>query len=468
MEPEKKEEGKKIQFGKKSFAPKNEYYTERPEMQKKESSMLRKQFAQGMSLFVVLVSVILLYFLLLRIKNIASALGVFLGILKPITYGLAIAYLLNPIMKFVEEHLLKFLESHFTNLKDKEKISRIIGIFAALTIMLAVIVALFNMMIPELVKSIKSMALTLPLQLNRAVNQLSEMFASDTTLGVALTKILEEGTAYLSNWMRTDLMDQLNVLMSNVTVGVFNVFQELFNLLVGIIVSVYLLYSKEVFSKQCKKIVYAVWKPKKANMLLHMTSKSNGFFGGFIIGKIIDSAIIGVLCFIGLSILNMPYTLLVSVVVGVTNVIPFFGPYIGAIPSAILILLSDPRMGLYFIIFVFVLQQLDGNIIGPTILGDSTGLSAFWVMFSILVGGGLFGVIGMILGVPTFAMIYYIVKIMIEHRLENRNLPTETDCYDELSYVTNEGVYVHSEKKVMNTLENNTKDNKNEESKEEK
>lgn len=465
MEQEKREEGKKIQFGQKSFAPKNEYYSGRPEMQRKEPSMLKQQFVQGMSLFIVLVSVILLYFLLLRIKSIASAIGTLIDILKPITYGLAIAYLLNPIMKFVESYMMKFLEKYIPDLKKKEKTSRIVGIFVALALLFAVIVALFNMMIPELVQSIKSMIVTLPSQLNRAVDQISEMFKSDTMLGVALTKILEEGTQYLSNWMRTDLMDQLNVLMSNVTVGVFNVFQELFNMLIGICVSVYLLYSKETFSKQCKKIVYAVWKPKKANMLLHMTSKSNGFFGGFIIGKIVDSAIIGVLCFIGLSIIDMPYTLLVSVVVGVTNVIPFFGPYIGAIPSAILILLSDPKMGLYFIIFIIVLQQLDGNVIGPTILGDSTGLSAFWVMFAILVGGGMFGVLGMILGVPTFAMIYYIVKIMIEQRLEDKELPIETDCYDELSYVTNEGVYVHSQKKEVHTLNENTKDHNKEESK---
>ena len=148
--------------------------------------------------------------------------------------------------------------------------------------------------------------------------------------------------------------------------------------------------------------------------------KSNSIFGGFIIGKIIDSAIIGVLCFIGVSLLNMPYALLVSVFVGVTNVIPYFGPFIGAIPSAILIMIVDPMKGLYFIIFILLLQQLDGNIIGPTILGDSTGLSAFWVLFSILLFGGLFGVVGMIIGVPTFAVFYYVVKLFITQKLEEK------------------------------------------------
>lgn len=185
-------------------------------------------------------------------------------------------------------------------------------------------------------------------------------------------------------------------------------------------------------------------------MLLHLTIKSNEIFGGFIIGKIIDSAIIGVLCFVGLSMLKMPYTLLVSVIVGVTNVIPFFGPYIGAIPSAVLIMLTDPKMGIYFILFILVLQQLDGNVIGPKILGDSTGLSAFWVVFAILLGGGLFGVIGMILGVPTFAVIYYIINMLINHMLEKKKLPIDTAAYGEMSYVDADGTYVHSDDNETN------------------
>ena len=204
----------------------------------------------------------------------------------------------------------------------------------------------------------------------------------------------------------------MNVLMTNITTGAINVLSEVFNFLVGCIVSVYMLFGKETFAAQIKKMLYAGMQVERANMVLHITRKSNEIFGGFIIGKIIDSAIIGVLCFIGITILDMPYILLVSVIVGVTNVIPFFGPYIGAIPSTILIALADPLKGLYFLIFIIALQQLDGNVIGPKILGNSTGLSAFWVVFSILLGGGLFGFIGMIIGVPTFAVIYYIWKKM--------------------------------------------------------
>ena len=230
--------------------------------------------------------------------------------------------------------------------------------------------------------------------------------------------------------------------MSNLTSGVINIVNEVMNVLIGIIVSVYVLFSKEKFNAQAKKAVYALMTPPHANLTLHIVTKSNQIFGGFMIGKVIDSMIIGVLCYIGTAILKMPYALLVSVIVGVTNVIPFFGPYIGAIPCIILIGLADPLKGLYFAIFILLLQQLDGNVIGPKILGDSTGLSAFWVIFSILLGGGIFGFIGMVMGVPTFAVIYYIVEMLINYKLEKRNLPTRTQCYDNKSYVTDDGTYV--------------------------
>ena len=197
-------------------------------------------------------------------------------------------------------------------------------------------------------------------------------------------------------------------------------------------ISVYILMGKETFIGQAKKIVYAILPAYKGNVLIETIRKGNDIFGGFISGKILDSAIIGVLCFIGLSILKMPYCLLVSVIVGVTNVVPFFGPYIGAIPCTILITLANPIQGLYFVIFILVLQQLDGNIIGPRILGESTGLSSFWVIFAILVGGGLFGFLGMVIGVPAFATIYYIIKRIISYILKRRGLPQETNDYTEL------------------------------------
>ena len=204
---------------------------------------------------------------------------------------------------------------------------------------------------------------------------------------------------------------------------------------IGIIVSIYVMYGRETFSRQCKKIVYALFSPKRANLILHLGNKSNEIFGGFVIGKIIDSIIIGIICFVVLSIMKMPYTVLVSVIIGVTNVIPFFGPFIGAIPCSILILLNDPKMGIYFIIFILVLQQFDGNILGPKILGDSTGLSSFWVLFSILLFGGLFGFVGMILAVPVTAVIFDLIAKLQYYHLRKKGLSPDTRDYKELKII---------------------------------
>lgn len=421
------------------------YYTNRPSFGNKGPSKLRQKFSRGMTIFVVIAACILFYFALLKLPVISDIAKELFRVLKPVVYGLAIAYLLNPIVKFVESRFRPVLEKKISSQRKVHGIARGMGIFTAILILLFVIVALFNMMIPELYGSIRSMVITVPSQLNQLVDEFMEMNSQNTTLSQLLTNILKEGTDYVQTWMRSDLLGQINVVMSNLTVGVINIVSELLNAVIGIIISIYVLFSKEKFASQCKKMVYAIFRPSQANMILHLTVKSNEMFGGFIIGKIIDSAIIGVLCFVCLSLLKMPYTMLVSVIVGVTNVIPFFGPYIGAIPSAILILLTDPKMGIYFIIFIFVLQQFDGNILGPKILGDTTGLSAFWVIFSILLGGGLFGIIGMILGVPTFAVIYYIINMLINHMLEKKKLPVDTTAYGVTSYVDSGGAYVHSE-----------------------
>lgn len=426
---------------KKETAASMPYYSRRPKFGNKGPSKLRQQFSQGMTIFLVIAACVVFYFALLRLDDISAVVAMVVDVLKPILYGLAIAYLLNPIVKMVDRYLEPALEKKISK-KRAMKLSRVIGVVASLIFLLALVVALCNMLIPELYKSIRNMIYTLPGQLNDLLDWVNGLLSVESTTNILIKNIMEQATSSLQTWLRTDLMRQVNSLMSNLTVGVINVLSEVFDILVGLIVSIYVLFSKEQFAAQCKKAVYALMRTDHANMTLHLTKKSNEIFGGFIIGKLIDSAIIGVLCFLGLSLLDMPYTLLVSVIVGVTNVIPFFGPYIGAVPSAILILLEDPRKGIYFIIFILVLQQLDGNVIGPKILGNSTGLSAFWVVFSILLGGGLFGFVGMIMGVPTFAVIYYVVSMLINHRLEKKKLPLLSVHYGEKSYVDDEGNFV--------------------------
>lgn len=416
-----------------------------PVFRERGPSRIRESFGKGLTFFLVIAACIVLYFAFLRADEIFGVIHTIAGILKPIIYGFALAYLMNPIVKTVDRHLCPLLEKKLKKEKTATRLSRGVGICLALLVLLAIITTLLNMLIPELISSIRNLMETLPGQLNAVMDSFNNIQREQSPIGVILENVLNHASENIQNWIQTDLLSQMNVLMTNITTGAINVLNEVFNFLVGCIVSVYMLFGKETFAAQTKKILYAVMPSERANMVLHITRKSNEIFGGFIIGKIIDSAIIGVLCFIGITILDMPYILLVSVIVGVTNVIPFFGPYIGAIPSTILIALADPIKGLYFLIFIIALQQLDGNVIGPKILGNSTGLSAFWVVFSILLGGGLFGFIGMIIGVPTFAVIYYIVKMVVEEKLKKKKLPPDTGHYGDVEYLEEDGEFIYLE-----------------------
>ena len=365
--------------------------------------------------------------------NISEVFGKIYQGLKPIIYGLVIAYLLNPIVKLVDTHFEPWIKRKFPRIKNAGGISRGAGILLAIVVMFALIVALCNMMIPELYRSIRDMILTVPSQLNRFIGKMTEVMSTDqSTIGQMAEAVLKEASDALQTWMRTDLLNQVNVLMSNLTVGVINVVKELCYVLIGVIVSVYVLFSKEKFASQCKKLVYAIMRPSRANMVLHLTIKSNEIFGGFIIGKIIDSAIIGLICFAGTTLLGFESAAFISVVIGVTNIIPFFGPFIGAIPCALLLLLgTHPWDALYFLIFIVILQQIDGNIIGPKILGNTTGVSSFWVLFSILLFGGLWGLVGMVIAVPLFGVIYDIIRKLTARGLKRNRHEEMMQEYNE-------------------------------------
>ena len=368
----------------------NTYYKETPKFGRNGPSKLKLQFKRGMTYFLVIVACILVYFAMLRIEAISNTFSKILDILKPVLYGCLIAYFLNPIVRKVDQYLVPALEKNMKNKEKAKNLSRSIGVAAAVVIMIAVVTALINMMIPELINSIRNLIFTLPSQINQLVKQVNNIKLDDSTMTSMLKNAMNEASTSLQNWIRTDLLNKVNELMTHLTVGLYTLVMEMFHAVVGVIVSVYILFGKEKFISQSKKAAYAIFPAERANLFIHIAVKTNEIFGGFIIGKIIDSIIIGILCFVGTSILNMPYAMLVSVIVGVTNVIPFFGPYIGAIPSAILIALTNPMKGIYFLIFILLLQQFDGNILGPKILGNSTGLSAFWVIVSILLWGGLF------------------------------------------------------------------------------
>lgn len=390
---------------------------------------IKPYLAIGLTAFIVIIASISVFFLIYRYAGLAELWNKLLNILQPVIIGLLLAYLVNPIVKFEEKYLLPFLKKRIKNQKRAEKSSRMISILGALVFVGFIIGILLQMVIPELYRSIEGMIADLPKQVNYFTDWAGSYIDEESELAKYLEQGLRQVTTFFEDWAKTEFLPQTKNILASVASGTISVVKVLFNVIIGIIISIYVLMSKESFIGQAKKLVYALFPAKQANAIVHTGHKSNKIFGGFISGKILDSLIIGILCFVGLSLLKMPYTLLVSVIVGVTNIIPFFGPYLGAIPSAILIMLSSPLYGLYFIIFILVLQQVDGNIIGPKILGDSTGLTSFWVVFAILVGGGLFGVPGMIMGVPVFAVIYYIIRNIINYVLGRKNLPKETSEY---------------------------------------
>lgn len=407
-------------------------------------NFLEKKYVQiGVTAFCVIAASLLFYFGIFHTASITKGLKAIYNILTPIVYAAAISYVLWPLIRFMEKSII-YRICEKKNWKPSEKVRhgiRMICVIVTLLLFFFGIYGLLSMLIPELINSITNIIDNLPRYINNIEKWLTNLLKNYPELEENSSMIFSTVTARAETWLTNDLLPKINLLVASFSTGFMGALVFLKNFLIGAMISIYLLYGKESYVAQGKRLLYCLFSTQTTNNIIRDLQYVDKTFGGFIIGKVLDSLIIGILCYIGTTLLNLPYALLVSVIVGVTNVIPFFGPYIGAIPSAVLILLSDPKMGIYFIIFVFLLQQLDGNIIGPKILGDSTGLSAFWVVFSILFGGGMFGFVGMILGVPTFAVIYYIVKMLVNHQLENHTLPTDTGAYDQFGYVNNEGEY---------------------------
>lgn len=413
----------------------------------------------GVAVFLTFAACSLFLITLLKIDVLIAGFGKIAGILESIIIGIVIAYVLNPVMVFFEKKLTgAFLDNTAVPEEKKHKWIRSVSIVIALIIGVSVVTAVVGMMLPQLFDSLYGLAMQMPEYLTNFSKWLLEMTKDYPVLEQYATEFVDEFSGKINDFFTYDFIVVITTYLKYFTSGVISAVNAMLNVVVGLIVAVYLLYSKENFSGQAKKILYAVFDPSKGNLILTTVRKTNQIFGGFIIGKIIDSAIIGVLCFICLSVMNMPYTLLVSVIVGVTNVIPFFGPFIGAIPSAILILLVSPMDALYFIIFVIILQQVDGNIIGPAILGESTGLSSFWVIFAIMLFGGLFGVVGMIIGVPTVGVCFYLIKLILDHRLTKKNYPLDTESYMDLKEIDEQEhklVYYepHEEKSSMEAMQ---------------
>ncbi|MGM9550500.1 MAG: AI-2E family transporter [Faecousia sp.] len=369
---------------------------------------------------------IILFFVVYRFQGVGDAFHKLESILAPFIYGSVVAYLLRPMCNAYEG----FFQNHLP--KKLKKLSNGLAVGLSLVSGILIVYALIIMIAPQLYESLSTLWKSLPGKLSQLYTWALATFGENEQLVNLLNTIYNSANTELLNWTNNTLMPYISSVVSIVTgVGssVWKIMMFLYNLLIGLIVSVYLLTSRKRFARQSVLMVRSILKPKWAELLLTEVAFVDRMFGGFIDGKLLDSAIIGVLCYLGCVILRFPNALLVSAIVGITNIIPFFGPFIGAVPSTLLILMESPIKALWFLVFVLLLQQLDGNVIGPKILGDRTGLSSFWVLFTIILFGGLWGIVGMVIGVPLFAVIYDIIKKLVRRGLDRKGQIEAWDQY---------------------------------------
>lgn len=360
---------------------------------------------------------ILFFFVVYRFRGLGDMVRSVSDILAPFVYGGVVAYLLRPTCNFYETLLQRYLPPKLKKAAP--------GGAVALSMATGVLIVyvLIIMIVPQLYSSILSLWVSLPQKISRFLGWLEVTFGDEEHMAQLLDLFDTSAAALykeMETWVTNTLAPYITSIVSGVGSSVYKVLMFLYDLFIGLIVACYLLGSRKKFARQGVLVVRSLLKPKWADIFLKEMAFVDKMFGGFIDGKILDSAIIGVLCYIGCSIFRFPNALLVSAIVGITNIIPFFGPFIGAVPSTILIMIEDPIKGLWFIVFILALQQLDGNVIGPAILGDRTGLSSFWVLFAIILCGGLWGVVGMVICVPMFAVLYDLAKKLVRRGLDKK------------------------------------------------
>ncbi|CCQ93139.1 conserved membrane hypothetical protein [[Clostridium] ultunense Esp] len=344
----------------------------------------------------------------------------YINTLQPIIIGFVMAYIFNFILEFYEECLL---DNIFSKIKSR-KLKRIIGIILTYFTVFLVLYLFLNFVLPQLLSSVIGLVNDIPdyfMAVTKKINDFTSEFQIQEEYYEIILGKWNEFVDYILRFA-TDLIPKIGNLTKNILSSIWNI-------VLGVIVSIYLLLDKEKFKALSKKITVSIFSEKNANRAMELARRSDSIFGRFLSGKILDSLIIGILTFITLSIVKMPYATLVSFIVGITNIIPFFGPFIGAIPSFFIILFVSPIKALWFLIIILIIQQIDGNIIGPKILGDSLGISAFWILFSLLVAGKIFGFVGLVIGVPLFVFVYSIIKDIVEYRLGKKGLPKDTKEY---------------------------------------
>nr|WP_288733852.1 AI-2E family transporter [uncultured Anaerobutyricum sp.] len=389
---------------------------------------MKRYLKIGITGAAILASGILCAFVLFKMPVIISVLKGITEILKPFLYGVVFAYLLAPLCNKIEEKLFQIFP------KAKEKARRFIcfiAIVISLCVAIAVIWLIIMMIIPQVWDSVMKIIQMVPQKLTVVNNWIEHMLENQPELQAYFEEFSSQAESHINSLLNVDTIQKVQSIINSLSVQLFGVLGVVKNIFLGLLISAYLLGSRKLFGAQAGLILHGVFSDKWAKIIEEEISYTDKMFNGFLVGKIIDSAIIGLLCFAGTSIMGFEAPAFISVIIGITNIIPFFGPFIGAIPCGLLLLLENPMHCLYFIIFIFVLQQLDGNVIGPKILGNTTGVSSFWVLFAILLFGGMWGVVGMVIGVPLFAVIYDIIRKLVYRGLRKHKRESMITDYEE-------------------------------------
>lgn len=387
-------------------------------------------FAWGLTAFCVLAGSILFYLLLGHLGDVISAVKSVLRLLTPFFWGFAIAYILLPMSRYFEYKVYALIGGKLTKRTlPKGGAPRVLAIATAITIAIAAISVFLWLIIPTVYSSLENILGNYNTYINTLVSLIQRWFADFPEIADRLLEMIKNLSGTVVNWISNEFLPQVGSFITNVTTGVYLVFKFVLNIAIGFVVACYLLYNREHFSATAKKLLYSVFGVVRSEQIQNVIRFADDAFMGFISGKVLDSTIIGIITFVCCYILRMPYAAFISVIVGITNVIPVFGPFIGAIPCTLIILMVEPKKALIFVILILIIQQVDGNIIGPKILGNRVGLNGFWVMFAIIVCGGLFGVVGMIIGVPLFVVLRAGYNYLVDSGLKKRGLSTQTSQY---------------------------------------
>ena len=389
---------------------------------------MKRYLKIGITGAAILASGILCAFVLFKMRIIIELLKGITGILKPFLYGAVIAYLLAPLCNKIEEKLFQTFPK--ANRKAKRFIC-FIAIVISLCVALAIVWMVIMLIIPQVWDSVMKIIDMVPQKITILNNWIEHMLENQPELQAYFEEFANQAESHINSLLNVDTIQKVQSIINSLSVQVFGVLGVLKNISLGFLISAYLLGSRKLFGAQAGLILHGVFPDKWAGIIEEEIRYTDKMFNGFLVGKIIDSAIIGLLCFAGLSFMGFEAPAFIGVIIGITNIIPFFGPFIGAIPCGLLLLLENPMHCLYFIIFICVLQQLDGNVIGPKILGNTTGVSSFWVLFSILLFGGMWGVVGMVIGVPLFAVIYDIIRKLVYRGLRKHKRESMITDYEE-------------------------------------